>query len=181
MVVVARNPRIHVLPSLSVRGIGRHAGFTQIELVVVLVIVGILAAVVIPRFSGRAGFDARGFSDRVTSSLQFAQNTAIAQRRNVCVAVGGNTVGLSKAPSSGAGVACNTALVDPTTGAAFSIAAPANVTVSASVSPITFDALGQSVDAGGSPVSADATVTVASSDASFTSTVTVEKYTGYVH
>ncbi len=41
------------LSSRSRLGAARHAGFTLIELLLVLVILGILAAIVVPKFSGR--------------------------------------------------------------------------------------------------------------------------------
>jgi len=41
------------LSSRPRRGASRHAGFTLIELLLVLVILGILAAIVVPKFSGR--------------------------------------------------------------------------------------------------------------------------------
>lgn len=41
------------LSSRPRRGAARHAGFTLIELLLVLVILGILAAIVVPKFSGR--------------------------------------------------------------------------------------------------------------------------------
>lgn len=41
------------LSSRPRRGAARHTGFTLIELLLVLVILGILAAIVVPKFSGR--------------------------------------------------------------------------------------------------------------------------------
>lgn len=154
------------------------SGFTLIELVLVIIVLSILAAVALAKFTGRSAFDARGYADRVTGIVQFAQKTAIAQRRNVCVNVAGGVVSVQKAATANPGVACTINLVDPATGAAFSAAAPSAVTITASISPIIFDALGQSVNAAGAPLGADATVTVASTDLSVT--VTVEKVTGYV-
>ena len=45
-------------------------GFTLVELIVTMIVVGILAVAVIPRFADRSGFDARGFHDGVLSVLR---------------------------------------------------------------------------------------------------------------
>lgn len=70
----------------------RSRGFTLTELVVVMVVAGILAAVVLPRFSGRTGFEERGLRDETLAALCYAQKTAIAARRLVCVSFTENSV-----------------------------------------------------------------------------------------
>ena len=52
-------------------------GFTLIELIMVMVIVGILAVFVVPRFFDANVFQSRGFADQVQATLRYAQKEAI--------------------------------------------------------------------------------------------------------
>jgi MSHA pilin protein MshC len=70
------------------------AGFTLIELVVVLVLTGILAATAAPRFFNRNGFDALTVSDQVKALLRYGQKAAIAQGRVIYARIGANSVAL---------------------------------------------------------------------------------------
>jgi len=69
----------------SASGAASQRGFTMTELITVMVIVGIMAAMVAPRFFDKGTFDSRGFYDQVISTLRYAQKAAIAQHRRVCV------------------------------------------------------------------------------------------------
>ncbi|MDP4027632.1 MAG: prepilin-type N-terminal cleavage/methylation domain-containing protein [Gallionella sp.] len=69
------------------------AGFTLVELVMTMIVVGILAVAVLPRFADVGVFEARGLRDETLSLLRYAQKSAVAQRRTVCVAV--NPTGIS--------------------------------------------------------------------------------------
>ena len=60
------------------------------ELITVIVIVGILSAVAIPQMFDRGVYDSRGFYDQTLATLRFAQKSAIAKRKFVCVAFPAN-------------------------------------------------------------------------------------------
>lgn len=94
------------------RGKTYHAGFTMIELITVMVIVGIMGAAIIPRFFDRNSFDSRGFYDQTISTLRFAQKIAIAQRRLVCVTFPTTSRIVLKTTSNFADVNCTVSPVD---------------------------------------------------------------------
>jgi Tfp pilus assembly protein FimT len=64
----------------------RHAvsGFTLIELITIMILLGILAAVAIPKMDAASAFRPLQFRDQTISALRFAQKTATSHRRLVC-------------------------------------------------------------------------------------------------
>ena len=148
-------------------------GFTIVELVTVIMIVGVLAAVAIPRFVGVDSFASRGFSDEAIGIVRYAQKTAIAWRRLVYVCITANVA----AASTAAG--CGTPLNHPTTGAPLRSAAPAGVTLTPA--SFCFDGAGRPTDCAGNS-SATITVVVTSTIAGDPARqIVVEAETGYVH
>jgi MSHA pilin protein MshC len=144
----------------------RIRGFTLVELVMVMLITGVLAAVAIPAMFSRLTFDTRGFADQVRAALQYAQKVAVAQRRNVCATVATSSIALTQGTAAGA--ACTAPVLNISTGSSFVLNAPSGVSFGGAVT-ITFDALGQAASA--------ATVTV-TGDQSIP--IYVEAVTGYV-
>lgn len=70
-------------------------GFTLIELVMVVLILGILAIFVLPRADLTRGFDEVGFHDAARATLEYARKSAIAERRHVRITLAGNNLALT--------------------------------------------------------------------------------------
>ena len=124
-----------------------HRGFTLVELVAVIVILGVIAMVAAPRFFDINTYDNRGVRDQVISTLRYAQKAAIAQRRFICVVISGNAVTLTYDTTPPgtvhAAASCpGNPLTNPATGSApYTVSASNGVTVTAAT--FNFDALGR--------------------------------------
>lgn len=149
-----------------------QSGFTLTELIMVIVMLGILAVYAAPRMFNSGDFYARGFHDETLALLRYAQKSAIAQRRTVCVAFTPTTTTLTIAALAAA-PACATPLVGPNGEGQALITARTDVTYNPQPADFSFDGLGQP--------SASPTIQVAYSGTAIPSTITVEAGTGYVH
>jgi prepilin-type N-terminal cleavage/methylation domain-containing protein len=153
-----------------------QTGFTLVELIMVMVLMGILATVALPRFNF-SGIDEAGFRDKVKATLEFARKSAVAQRRITCVALAGNslTLTIDNVPTDAPGAGtCPRQLTLPTSdatcgGPANAICAPNGVAL-AGPAALSFTPLGQP--------SAAAAYTVTGGTVTYTINVTAE--TGYV-
>ncbi|CAK0758580.1 MSHA pilin protein MshC [Gammaproteobacteria bacterium] len=89
-------------------------GFTLIELIMIIVILAVLAIMVMPRFADKDIFETHGFREEIMSLLHYAQKTAVAQRRTVCVNLNPRvTLAIASAPPPS--TTCNLPLVVPAT------------------------------------------------------------------
>lgn len=138
-------------------------GFTLAELVIVIVVAAILAAVAIPQFNLRE-IDATWFHEQVRSGVRYAQRTAVAQRRCVFVSVTPTQLSLFYGDASCA--ITGAAVRDLASDQAFVLTAPSGIALTAAPNPFSFNGLGQP--------SAAATVGVAGK------TIVVNAESGYV-
>ncbi len=162
----------------------RMRGFTLVELVMVIVLLGVLSVYAVPRMINTGDFFARGFHDQSMAYLRYAQKTAIAQRRTVCVTLSANAISLRIAGAAGSNncdpaspppAPSGTALRGPAGEAGLS--ARSGVVFSGTPVSFNFDALGQPVDNSSGAAAATQTLQVANVSRS----ITIEAATGYVH
>jgi MSHA pilin protein MshC len=67
---------MHFLRSVTPRHQSR--GFTVVELIACIVIIGILAAIAGPKFFDNKPFSERGYADEIAAAIRYANNIAVA-------------------------------------------------------------------------------------------------------
>lgn len=150
----------------------RARGFTIIELVTVLVMVGALAVFVVPRLD-TAGFDRYGFRQEVLSAARYAQKTAMASGCAVQLAVntGADTVTLDYRAGGDAancgGGGFGDPVQSPSSGGAFSLAAPSGIDITGG-GTVVYDGFGNPANG--------LTISFATGPG-----LTIEAVTGYAH
>ncbi|MHB1231646.1 MAG: prepilin-type N-terminal cleavage/methylation domain-containing protein [Burkholderiales bacterium] len=151
----------------------RRHGFTLVELIVVIVIVGIVALIAAPRFFAQTAFDAARFQDTAISAIRYGQKVAQAQHTVVYVLVSAGSVALCY------DTGCASPVKSPADNSAFVVAAPSGISISAA--SFSFTPLGQPATAAATPVPLTATSTLTISGDSIPRQIVVEQETGYVH
>jgi MSHA pilin protein MshC len=173
-------------------------GFTLVELIMVIVLLGILAVIAVPKLGDITGMKASAFADKLRADLRYAQN--VAMRGNDRVRVYFNNVGARgvTAPLYGYAVGFDssaaqncttfTAVQDPsgTGNLNVNVASLDNsfrVTPSGGITCIEFDTLGRPYNCTGDPgnciaaaLAADTTVTITPSG-----NITITAQTGAVN
>jgi len=150
-----------------------YSGFTLVELVVVIALTGVMVAVAMPRFANGDIFETRGDAGLLSSTLRYAQKTAIAQRRNVYV-IHNNAV--PDTVSLCFDTACNLAVINPETAAAYVFTSSKNVDITSDNPSLGFDSLGRDI-----PNSTLKYKATNKKNNAQSVTVTVEVDTGYIH
>ncbi|CAG7856303.1 hypothetical protein MCAMS1_00729 [biofilm metagenome] len=151
----------------------KNYGFTLIELVMVIVLLGILSATVLPKFFAVSDFQQQAFFDDTLNAVRYAQKLAVATGCKVQVSITANTYTLnspanrSQCPGTAAATFSSN-IRNPGTGAASYTHSQSGVALTSSPTTFYFDALGKA--------SADVTLTVAGSK-----TIVVVRDTGFVY
>jgi MSHA pilin protein MshC len=118
-----------------------------VELIVVIAITGLLAAVAIPRFVDQQTFQERGFYDEALSAARYAQKFAVTTGCEVRFSVASETYVLNQSTTC-TSADFTRAVVNPGNRDApgFTGTAPAGIAFSISLNPVIFDALGKTSD-----------------------------------
>jgi MSHA pilin protein MshC len=153
----------------------------MVELIIIILIIGILAAVAGPRFFELDAFRARGFYDEALAALHHAQKIAIAQRRAVYVRLDGATEIVTACYTSSFPCATADQVPGPYGEKPYTVTAASGVDLQ-TTGTYFFDALGRpynNTDA--EPNSTFDTLTVTITGGGDTRTITMERETGYAH
>lgn len=146
----------------------------MVELVMIMVILGALAVVAVPRFFAREAFDERGFFDESLAAARYAQRLAVATGCDVQVSFGPVGYALNSRAGGCTSGAFTAPVPHPSRPGQFSGSPPAGVVVGPAATWY-FDKIGRPRDGAGVLLPVPAIVSVGGL------TLVVEPETGYVH
>ena len=87
-------------------GARAQAGFTLVELVMVMVLVGVLAVYAVPRLTDLGGWRLRAFADTLEAEARAMHRRSLSQRRPITATITGTGVVFADASGTLAELAC---------------------------------------------------------------------------
>lgn len=81
----------------------RNAGFTMVELVTVIILVGVLGAIGASRFFDNNAFENRAYADQAKVIIRYAQKLAVNENRFIFVRTNGASFAVCSAAACGSG------------------------------------------------------------------------------
>ncbi len=151
------------------------AGFSLMELVMVISITGILAVVALPRFFNQGVFDERGFFEETLAAARYAQKVALASGCDVQLSVNAGGYSLNRRNGGCRSGAFSVAIAHPTRVGGFAASPPAGISVGSTAS-LYFDRAGRPRDPGsGNILGAATNLSIGSLG------LRIEAGTGYAH
>jgi prepilin-type N-terminal cleavage/methylation domain-containing protein len=152
--------------------IRRCSGFTLIELITVITLVAIVAAMGIPRFVSTSDFTERGYAEEALSAVQFARTLATASGCDTQVDFSSAGYSVSQwAPGSCTATGASPTVVTGPNGNALSGAAPSGMSIGSA--SFYFDRIGRP-RSGGTLLTSATTITVGARQ------ISIEPETGFV-
>lgn len=148
----------------------RQTGFTLVELILVLVVMGLLAGVALPRLMDHQSQDEVSTNDELKATLRLARQVATSQSREVCFMRTAADFRLVYANTGAPCVLAGPAVSEPGSGVALTVPLPAAVVLSGSTT-IRFNSRGQLV-----PNTVPLSVTVGTM-----TPLTISRETGFVY
>jgi MSHA pilin protein MshC len=85
-----------MIASSTLHTLQKESGFTLVELVVIIIVLGIISAFALPRFFNLNQYQQRAAYDEVASALRYAQKLAVGSGCAVQVVFAGNTYALQQ-------------------------------------------------------------------------------------
>lgn len=141
-------------------------GFTLVELIVVILIIGILSISIAPRFFGVASYENRKVTDELLSALRYSQQMAMNRGGDIQLVLAANNFTVQRSDA--------TPLRSPDGLFPYTKTFPNSI--AATPNTIRYNALGQPVSAVGVPIAVNFTIDINGNPA-----ITIEANTGYVH
>lgn len=151
---------------------------TIVELVTVIVLIGIISLIAIPRFFNRTPFEESGYFQTTLSAVRYAQKLALTSGCDIRVTINNAGFQLDQwnngtACDAGLGGSALSPVTRPGSSDTFAEAPPAGVTISLPYLTIYFDGVGRPHYAGGALLTSPEDVDIGGR------TLTIENETGY--